>query len=99
LNSGLIAAVTSRVMISWLSLHGQSSVTNTGRPNVQLPGNASATAAQAYYVGSEACKKCHLNLHDGWKQTRMANVVRDPREHPDAVLRDLSTPIRCEHLI
>jgi hypothetical protein len=57
-----------------------------------MPGNASATPAPAHYVGSEACKKCHLDVYNGWKQTRMANVVRDPREHPDAVLGDFAHP-------
>ncbi len=28
----------------------------------------------------------------GWKQTRMANVVRDPKAHPDAVLGDFTHP-------
>ena len=93
----LIAVVVMPVvLISALSLRGQSRATNTGIPNVQVPGNASATAAATRYVGSEACKKCHLNVYNGWKQTRMANVVRDPREHPDAVLGDFahSDPLR-----
>jgi hypothetical protein len=61
-----------------------------------MAGKASDTTAQAHYVGSEACKKCHLSVYNGWKQTRMANVVRDPREHPEAVLGDLahSDPLR-----
>jgi len=44
------------------------------------------------YTGSAACKTCHLAIYARWKKTRMANVVRDPREHPDAVLPDLSKP-------
>ena len=92
----IAVVVTHAVLIAALSLHGQSRVTNTGSPNVQMPGNASATAASAHYVGSEACQKCHLNVYNGWKQTRMANVVRDPREHPEAVLGDFahSDPLR-----
>jgi hypothetical protein len=27
-----------------------------------------------------------------WKKTPMANVVRDPREHPDAIIPDMSKP-------
>jgi predicted CXXCH cytochrome family protein len=49
-------------------------------------------AALAHYVGSVTCKTCHPGLYERWKMTRMANVVRDPREHPDAILPDLSKP-------
>ena len=45
----------------------------------------------AHYVGSESCKKCHEGIYDSWKNTLMANVVRDPHEHPDAIIPDLST--------
>ena len=88
----LIAVVTNAVLISCLLLHGQSRGTSTGSPNVQMPGYASPAAAPAHYVGSEACKKCHLDVYRGWKQTRMASVVRNPREHPDAVLGDFAHP-------
>jgi len=47
---------------------------------------------QGHYMGSAACKTCHLAIYERWKQTRMANVVRDPREHPDAIIPDLSKP-------
>ena len=50
-----------------------------------------AAIASAHYVGSEACAKCHANIYQRWKKTPMANVVRDPRTHPDAILPDLST--------
>ena len=45
-----------------------------------------ATAASAHYVGSAACQKCHAEIYERWKKTPMANVVRDPREHPDAII-------------
>jgi predicted CXXCH cytochrome family protein len=48
-------------------------------------------AASAHYTGSQACQKCHSEIYDRWKKTPMANVVRDPREHPDAIIPDLST--------
>ncbi|MCU1324607.1 MAG: cytochrome c family protein [Acidobacteriaceae bacterium] len=44
----------------------------------------------ATYVGSANCRSCHIEAYDGWKQTRMARVVSDPKEHPDAVLADFS---------
>ena len=46
----------------------------------------------AAYVGSTACKTCHPAIYNRWKKTRMANVVRDPREHPEAITPDLSKP-------
>ena len=46
----------------------------------------------AQFVGSEACKKCHEVQYNGWNQTRMANVIRDPRLYPDAVLGDFAQP-------
>jgi mono/diheme cytochrome c family protein len=50
-----------------------------------------ATAESARYVGSAACEKCHAEIYEHWKKTPMANVVRDPREHPDAIIPDLRT--------
>lgn len=51
-----------------------------------------STMAAAHYVGSEACAKCHADIYERWKKTPMANVVRDPRTHPDAILADFSNP-------
>ena len=45
----------------------------------------------AQYVGSKACERCHTSIYARWKITPMANVVRDPREHPDAIIPDLNT--------
>lgn len=46
--------------------------------------------ASLRYVGSKACEQCHQSIYARWKQTPMANVVRDPKEHPDAILADFS---------
>lgn len=48
-------------------------------------------ATTAHYVGSAACQKCHAEIYNRWKQTPMANVVRDPRERPDTVIPNLAT--------
>ena len=48
-------------------------------------------AANGHYVGSQSCAKCHASIYERWKKTPMANVVRDPRQHPDAILGDLNT--------
>ncbi|HWE51893.1 MAG TPA: hypothetical protein VG273_19015, partial [Bryobacteraceae bacterium] len=44
------------------------------------------------FVGSAACKSCHPGTYERWSKTRMANVIRDPKIHPDAILPDLSKP-------
>jgi predicted CXXCH cytochrome family protein len=46
----------------------------------------------AHFVGSESCQKCHAATYNSWKETRMANVVRDPKVHPEAVLGDFTHP-------
>lgn len=46
--------------------------------------------ASASYVGSEACQRCHQEIYSRWKKTPMANVVRDPRAHPDAIISDMA---------
>jgi predicted CXXCH cytochrome family protein len=44
------------------------------------------------YVGSKACEACHQSTYARWSHTVMANIVLDPREHPEAVLPDFSKP-------
>ncbi len=50
------------------------------------------TVSDATYVGSAACQPCHAQLYERWSKTPMANVVRDPKNHPDAIIPDLSKP-------
>jgi len=49
-----------------------------------------AQAASGKYIGSSSCERCHAKEFKGWKETRMANVIRDPKTHPDAVLGDFT---------
>ncbi len=51
-----------------------------------------AVLGQSTYVGSEQCKTCHPATFERWSKTRMANVVRDPKVHPEAILPDLTKP-------
>jgi predicted CXXCH cytochrome family protein len=51
---------------------------------------AQGPASSPQYVGSTACKTCHAGIYERWSKTRMANVIRDPKVHPDAILPDLS---------
>ena len=50
-----------------------------------------ANASSVKYVGSAACEKCHAEIYARWKKTPMANVVRDPRAHPEAIIPKLAT--------
>jgi predicted CXXCH cytochrome family protein len=62
-------------------------------PGLLLPIAAQAqSAAGSQYAGSAACKTCHPAIYARWAKTRMANVVRDPRTHPEAILPDLGKP-------
>ena len=73
---------------------------NTTSAAAQNPAPAAAavpaqSTAGSRYTGSLACQSCHAQIYERWKKTPMANVVRDPREHPEAILPDLSrNPIR-----
>ena len=57
---------------------------------VATRGWTQSAAEKPRYVGSESCKSCHAKTYESWKQTRMANVVRDPKAHPEAVLGDFT---------
>ena len=49
------------------------------------------SSASSQYVGSQSCQKCHAEIYEHWRKTPMANVVRDPHEHPDAIIPNLAT--------
>ena len=55
-----------------------------------LVSSAALFAQTPQYTGSTACKTCHASIYQRWSKTRMANVVLDPKIHPDAILPDLS---------
>jgi predicted CXXCH cytochrome family protein len=54
-------------------------------------GQQSTFTASAHYVGSASCQKCHAQIYERWRKTPMANVVRDPREFPDAIIPNLAS--------
>ena len=66
-------------------------IRSVGSPTPREKAAATGISNSAHYVGSQACAKCHAEIYDHWKKTPMANVVRDPREHPDAIIPDLTT--------
>ena len=72
-------------------------VPTSARTSAPTPANgqraaAPAATASATYVGSQACRRCHTATYERWAKTRMAKVVQDPREHPEAVIPDFSKP-------
>ena len=60
-------------------------------PSAAQQAQVAHAAATSQYTGSKACAKCHQQIYDHWQKTPMANVVRDPKEHPDAIIPDLAT--------
>ena len=61
------------------------------QPTTEERAQQTATVDSAHFTGSKACQKCHAEIYQHWQKTPMANVVRDPREFPDAITPDLST--------
>jgi predicted CXXCH cytochrome family protein len=61
------------------------------QPTAVETAQAEKNAESAHYAGSQSCEKCHAEIYAHWTKTPMANVVRDPREHPDAIIPDLAT--------
>jgi len=76
-------------VLAWAVLTAASVCLN--RTTAAAAGSGAVQAPQtATYVGSAACARCHMPTYERWKRTRMANVVVDPKEHPEAIIPDLS---------
>jgi predicted CXXCH cytochrome family protein len=56
-----------------------------------VAGQQAAAVLAAHYVGSKACQSCHQDIYARWQKTAMANVLRDPKVHPDAIAADPAT--------
>jgi predicted CXXCH cytochrome family protein len=65
-------------------------IRNFGRPGNAEVARLDEATRSAHFAGSQSCEKCHADIYNRWKRTPMANVVRDPKEHPDAIIPDLS---------
>ena len=79
-------------MPAWSSPHQETEVDSWLQPLTEdQKSQESRTSESAHYVGSQSCQKCHAQIYEHWRKTPMANVVRDPREHPDAIIPDLAT--------
>ena len=66
-------------------------VRSIGPLNPTETAKLTSAMASAHYSGSQSCEKCHQEIYARWKKTAMANVVRDPHEHPDAIAANLAT--------
>jgi len=64
---------------------------STDKQMEALARTLTGNTATAHYVGSAACKECHEEIFQRWQATPMANIVRDPKTHPDAFIPDLET--------
>jgi predicted CXXCH cytochrome family protein len=56
----------------------------------QAPTGVPTQATNRTYVGSRTCAVCHASIYERWSKTRMANVVTDPKQHPERVIPDFS---------
>src|SRR5215472_518679 len=61
------------------------------RKEENIAAEQAAAVNGAGYVGSQACQSCHRETYARWVKTRMANVLRDPKTHPDAFAADPAT--------
>ena len=90
LGSLCIAAVVLTRSLT-VSLSSQTGVASPrSDPPAAAPSPAPPPPEGRAYVGSQACRRCHQPIYDRWTKTRMANVVRDPKQHPDAIIPDFT---------
>src|SRR5258706_3231947 len=68
----------------------QTAVTPRNDSPAAAPAPAPAPPLGRTYVGSAACRRCHAPIYERWSKTRMANVVVDPREHPEVIQPDFT---------
>ena len=66
-------------------------IRSLSRPTVAEAATTARVISAAHYVGSRACEGCHADIYRRWQATPMANIVRDPRTHPDAIIPKLDT--------
>ncbi len=83
----LLQRDTSRLFIAMVVIGVSAALTGCS------PGPASAPGSDtpAVFVGSAACRECHLDIHTRWQDTLMANVLQDPAARPAAILADFDT--------
>src|SRR5216117_342392 len=78
------AVLAGALLIAELSVRAQTQAAP------QRPAAAPAATVQASYVGSTRCGDCHPAIYARWSKTRMANVITDPKVHPEVIIPDFS---------
>jgi predicted CXXCH cytochrome family protein len=86
-----VTALVIAALATWLTAMS-AMLFGVGQGAVERTGAGAQPPQTASYAGSAACARCHTPIYDRWKRTRMANVVRDPKDHPDAIIPDLNRP-------
>ncbi|HEX4284959.1 MAG TPA: cytochrome c3 family protein [Terracidiphilus sp.] len=104
-----IGLILARRVVSWVRMGGllvlfgaqiaplqPATAQSVPAPLHQKARAASAAPERQHYVGSEACRTCHQQAYSGWKKSRMANILLDPKIHPEAVVGDFThaDPVR-----
>ena len=87
--------IAAAVLLFTGTLGAQRQATSTAaRPPAPVSTAQTATTPSngRTYVGSAACRDCHTAIYQRWAKTRMANVVTDPKQHPEVVIPDFSKP-------
>ena len=65
--------------------------TVAAREPQDISGQQTSAVLGAHFVGSKSCQSCHQEVFARWQKTAMANVLRDPKTHPDAFAADPAT--------
>lgn len=85
-------AALSLVLAAASTLRSQAPPPATPPVATPAPADGNRLVANATYVGSQACRRCHASTYEKWSKTRMANVVQDPKVHPEAIIPDFTKP-------
>src|SRR5512133_2863627 len=80
------------MLAAWMSASVVSQGEQAAPARVAVAPQAAPQEAPRTYVGSQACRKCHAGAYARWSKTRLANVVTDPKVHPEVISPDLSKP-------
>lgn len=85
-------SIATALFVAGLSISAATQAQSPRRddPPAAAPAPSPPPPAGRNYVGSAACRQCHASTYERWAKTRMANVVVDPREHPEAVIPDFT---------
>jgi predicted CXXCH cytochrome family protein len=87
---GAASLVCALLMTASVATQQPATQTVKADPPFAAPSPSPAPPSGRNYVGSQACRRCHMATYERWTKTRMANVVLDPKSHRDAVLGNFS---------